>query len=275
VLEATASAYRECVDPSYIVSDHPDRRERTRPEVDGILTSPSSRPVAIEITRIETFAGQLRDKSLAGYILRAVERQLAVELPFGVTCAIPANAFDHKFDWPGAARRIADHIRSIVSDFYPGGMIYDLPGVPFPVQVCYEPDSPLRFHFFRLAPSFERISSDVVASMEEALRHKKPCLAAYATRGYRTALVVESSDPYLLTYHHAYAAFCGARETVGSEHVADVLFAITCECNFIYCMSFQGDPAFRNALNRHDLKFGSEHERAGSDALTSQERFAT
>jgi hypothetical protein len=268
VLEAVASAYRECVDPVYVVWERPELSNHDSKEVDAILRSPSSPPIALEITRVQTWSKHLHARRLTHEYLKELERELATWVRPGVWCRLPYNVLVSERDRDATVAALRELILSVADELTEGGATYE-GSLPFPVELIYEPSTGMRFHLFREDPPYEQIRTDVLRSVEKALRHKKERLAEYAALGFRTALVMDSPDPYLLTYDRAYLSFLAAQTTVGSEHVDDVLYAITCDPNAIYMMAFQGDRAFRGALNTHIMKFGPEYASNWSEPVSS------
>lgn len=224
-----------------------------------MLEALGTSPIAIEITALETFAGQLLDDSRVQKLLSSFQMQLARELPAGLWCIIPIHAFSPGFDWIAARARLASFLREIAPTLSPGSSIHEVPGIPFGVKLQYDPRLNVPFRIFRAAPPSTQIAVDMVKSMEIALSHKKAQLADYRARGYRTGTVIDGGDSTLAGWTEPYRAFLAAEKTVGSEHVSDVLFAMTSDPHRIYCMAFKGDRAFRDALNPANLKFGPEY----------------
>jgi hypothetical protein len=83
------------------------------------------------------------------------------------------------------------------------------------------------FRIFRAAPPADQISTDLVKSMENALAHKKARLSEYRANGFRTVTVIDGADSALVSWTEPYRAFLSAEKTIGSEHAADVVFAMT------------------------------------------------
>ena len=259
VLAAVASAYQECVHSQYAVTHRPDERNRSTREVDGVLEAPGALPVAIEITALESFGGQLLDDSRVEKLLSAFQMDLASELPAGLWCIIPVHSFQPGVDWIDARTRLASFLRQEASRLVAGSSIHEVPGIPFRVKLQYDPRLNVPFRIFRAAPPADQITADLVMSMEKALSHKKARLAEYKANGYRTVTVIDGADSALVSWTEPYRAFLAAEKTIGTEHASDVLFAMTGDHNRIYCMAFKGDLALRQALNPVNLKFGPEH----------------
>jgi len=243
----------------YTITRRPDQHNRSSREVDGVLDAPGTSPVAIEITALETFEGQLLDESRVEKLLSSFHIELASELPAGLSCIIPVHSFLPGFDWIAARTRLATFLRQVASTLVPGASIHDVQGIPFKIKLQYDPRLDVPFRIFRAAPPATQISADLVKSMETALSHKKARLAAYKSNGYGTVTVIDGADSALVSWTEPYRAFLAAEKTIGSEHASDVLFAMTGDHNRIYCMAFKGDSAFRDALNPVNLKFGPEY----------------
>lgn len=224
-----------------------------------MLEAPGVPPVAIEITALETFAGQLLDESRVEKLLSSFQIELASELPFGLWCIIPVHSFSPGFNWLAARARLAAFLRDVAPTIAAGSSIHDVEGIPFRIKLQFDPRLNVPFRIFRAAPPQDQISADLTKSMETALAHKKARLAEYKADGYRTATVIDGADSALVSWTEPYRAFLAAEKTIGSEHVSDVLFAMTGDHNRIYCMAFKGDPEFRHALNPQNLRFGPEY----------------
>src|SRR5258706_567373 len=84
VLEAVADAYQRCADSAYALTTRPDQLDRNSAEVDGLLECNGHPPVAIEVTALESFVGQLLDESRVERLLGSFQLELARELPNGL-----------------------------------------------------------------------------------------------------------------------------------------------------------------------------------------------
>ena len=139
VLEAVQLAYRECVNADYRLVARPDRTNRASAEVDGILAAPNSQPIAIEVTALETFDGQLLEEARVNKLLVPLQSQLADRLPNGLWCIIPVGAFREGMKWPPILRRLGEFLSDVRQRPTPGVTTHEVPGVPFPVYLKYEP----------------------------------------------------------------------------------------------------------------------------------------
>jgi hypothetical protein len=259
ILQAVTAAYQHCVSSDYVLAKRPDRINRRSAEVDGLLQAADQSPIAIEVTALESFTGQLLDESRVEQLLGTLQHEIAPELPNGLWCIIPAHAFVAGFDWLAARAKITEHLRAVSPRLAPGSDVHEVEGLPFPVRLQYDPRLDVPFRFMRLAPPTERIKAELLVSMEKGLSHKKERLREYGANGYRTVLVLESSDAQLISWAQPYRAFLRAEQSVGSDHASDVVFAMTADHNRIYCLAFKGSSEFRHALNPVNLKFGPEY----------------
>jgi hypothetical protein len=259
VIESSIHAYQAHVSPSYAVTTRPDLIARNLPEIDAVAEAPGLVPLAIEHTRIESFRGQLLDDSVVNRLLGSFQQELARELPEGLACSIPVLAFKAGFDWYGARKLIADHLRELAFTLKPGASTHHVPGVPFPVRISYQPELRVPFRFWRVSPEKDQISTELLASTEKALLHKKDRLREYRALGYRTVLLLESNDSSLVSWTEPYRAFLAAERTIGTEHVVDVLFGWTEDPYRIYWFGFKGDEAFLDGLNMPNFRLGPKN----------------
>lgn len=259
ILNAALSAYRACVAYKYELTHRPDERNRSTAEIDAILEAPDAPPIAVELTALETFHGQLADESRLQTLLTPLTERLRPHLPQGLWCILPVRAFVPGFDWEAALDAIAEFLIRVGPAVEAGDSRCDVPGVPFPVHIKYQPELRIDFRFASFAPSKEQIKSDLILSVEKALRHKKQRLLEYRAQGWRTSVILDSGEYQLTSWVEPYRAFLAAEATVGSEHANDVVYCMTSDPHRIYCMAFKGDAAFRAALNPTNLKFGPEH----------------
>jgi hypothetical protein len=256
VLEAALAPYRDCLGCEYQIITRPDKQNRTSREVDAIAAAAGAPPLAFEHTRLETFTGQLEDDQKVQALLGSFQQELANVLPQGLSCTIPVHAFVKGTDWRSIRGHIAAYLHQIANECRPGTEVAELDGVPFPVWITYEPDLSVPFRFWRMAPPRSSTSRDMLLSMEKALSHKRERLREYANDGYRSVLIVDSGDMSLTSWVEPYKAFLVAEQTIGSDHVSDVLFAWTDDPHRIYFFGFKGDPFLLDELNPPNLKLG-------------------
>ena len=259
LLDATLRAYQECVDSRYHLAHRPDRSNRSSKEVDAILESPGRESIAIEITALESFSGQFLEESRIRKVLLPLANDLRDRLPTGLWCIIPSRAYAAGFDWQAVSKRLVSFLLQIGPELIPGASAHDVAGVPFKINLKFDPRLRVPFQFALLAPSKEEINTDLLKSIEKALSHKKQRLFEYAARGFRTAVVLDSAEFQLTSWVEPYKAFLRAETSVGSDHARDIVFCMTSDHNRIYCTAFKGDAQFRKALNPPNLKFGPEY----------------
>ena len=255
------AVYCESVDPQYQAHARPDRVERHSPAVDLFLTSPAGKPIAIEITRIETFARQNETQSLARAFLSPLEEEIRQWGLRGITCELPPYPFIRGDDWRKTAAKLRLYIIANAESIPEGSSVHIVPDVPFPVMLLSDPYSPFQFMFRRADPPPDVIAANLRSNFEKALKHKRHELARLRRRGYRTALLLFTEDInfYRMNWDAAYKAFLRAESTVGADHVDDVLFAFAGDSVTICCMAFAGDREFRVELNTEQMKFGPEY----------------
>jgi hypothetical protein len=259
VLAAVEAVYRECVDPRYRLVSRPDQTNRTSPDVDAILHAPGVQPVAIEVTALEMFEGQLLEQARLSELLPPLQAELRDLLPNGLWCIIPTMSFRPGSDWRKITQRIVAFLRQPDTLFEAGVRKYEVADVPFPIHLKFDPALRVPFAFSVLAPPRDQIAADLLKSVEKALSHKRERLRHYAEQGHRTAVALDSAEFQLASWAEPYLAFLQAERTIGTDHVDDVFFCMTSEPHRIYCAAFKGDRLFREALNPINLRFGPEH----------------
>lgn len=270
VLESVLAVYRECLDDSYVITGRPDQQERNKPAVDGVLTSSNGRPVAIEITALQTFDRQNETRSRYLKHLASVERALARHVRRGVSCKLPTHPLVKGDNWSNIAARLESYIKAVANTLEYGAAMHRAPGIPFEFWLGFDRYSPLPFYFERADPSNADIDVDLLQSFVKALNHKWGELQRMLRRGFRSALVITTSDRnfYRMTWDRAYRLFAEAEQIVGSGHAHDVLFAFTGNPNAICCMAFKADTAFKRKLNTSAMKFGSDSAQVSPVRLT-------
>jgi hypothetical protein len=261
-VDCAVAIYRECVDPTYRLELRPDEINRKTPDVDAVLINEANLRMAIEVTAVQTFASQRSTWSRFVAHLRPIETRLGKALQ-GYWCILPTHPLTNGFDWRDAARRVGEYIELVAdSTDEPGSRRHTVPGVPFEIELAYDPDGILPFQFICADPDPAVMDEHLVSHMEKALLHKRDQLAHLRADGARTCLFLTTTDPnfYRMNWDLAYRAFRTAELNASSSHLSDVLFAFVSDYRDIYCLAFKGDPVFRNALNTAQMRFGPEYE---------------
>lgn len=249
VITSALAAYQECLPADYALKERPETRNRNIPEVDAICEAPGQPLLAIEHTRLQTFAGEYEDDARANRLLAPVQQLLTGDLPNGTVCILPCGAFKVGGDWQLIIGLIAEFLRSVRGTLSNNLGVHHLDHVPFPIRLCFEPELDVPFRFIRAAPSASEIQSDLVVATEAALKHKRDRLAYYRAHGYRTGLLLESRDVSLISWIQPYKAFLAAELKVGSDHCVDVLYAWTADPHRIYWFGFKGEDSFIERVN--------------------------
>ena len=259
LLDATAAAYQRFVDTRYTLTTKPDQHNRRSRDVDAVLEAEDAQRIALEVTALETFSEQIHLEQKIRRLLSTVQLDLAQELPNGVVCVLPTEAFQRGTDWKSSVNAIANFLRVTAPQLSTGTHRFDLDCVPFPFQTHADPRLNVPFHFALLSPSKTQIQTDLLASVKKALLHKSEKLAEYKKAGFRTGLVLDFSEFQLTSWVEPYKAYLAAERSVGADHVDDVFHCMTGDPHRIYVMCFKGDQSFRAKLNPHNLCLGPEH----------------
>lgn len=251
------------------------KNNRNSPEVDATSDAPGFPSLAIEHTRVESFAGQIMDDARIVKYCSSLEQTLAPLLPKGTACTIPTGAFVIGFDWQRSMSAIRAHMPTIVEQAPAGLSQPNIPGVPFKVTLKIDRESPNPFRLAREAPPRSRIAKDLLASVAKALAHKKNRLAWYRTNGFRTVLIIENLDPSLVDHIEIYKAFLRAEGGVATDHLDDILLAQTMNPQSIDWLTFKSATPSFFGLNPLHFLLGPTHRKYWDAALKEDEQRAT
>lgn len=254
VIEHCVAEYGRCARAAYKVSRYPDTEPdaRNRPEIDAYAEAPLSPSLAIEHTRIESFAAQLEDSARIDTVCSGLEEHLRTRGARGFALVFPLYAFAKGFSWKASRELIIDHVLST-----PGPGVHDIPGVPFPITLLARPPF-YDVSIARFAPTTTKLEADLAASIAKALHHKRQALQGYRASGARTLLIVESSDIALVNPQAAYVAFLLAQETALTDHLTDLWLAFTYDPRRMYWYAFLGESHVLSCVNGH-YRFGPQY----------------
>jgi hypothetical protein len=262
VIDSAIKVYARCGLGAYRVHSRPDKlkNHRNQPEIDATATAAGKPNLAIEHTRLQSFDGQLMDDSRIKELCVPLAKEIAAEVPNGISCVIPILAFVRGFSWNQVQNAIREYLTQNAKNFPTGISHHGIADVPFPVKIHNDPDSITPFYFVREAPSKSRIERELVASMELALGHKKDRLQDYRNNGNRSVLLVESSDTALINHIYVYTAYLTAQKTVEAEHLTDLLYGMTGDPEQVHWLCFKGAPELQECLNPPNFMIGTDYE---------------
>lgn len=228
--------------------------------VDGLAEAPGVPPLAIEVTKIESFSEQRLDDHQTEALAAAITPELAAGFPKGVTVCPDAGAWRKGIDWVATRGRITGYLRDFVQPLRPGMSRHDIPGVPFTIRIEYQPELNLPLQVGRIAPSESAKKEALLRSMEKALRHKAGRLREHRKQGARSVLVIESHDLALISHVHVQAVFV-ARKKIDGAHLDEVWFCRT--ANPHHLTEWYGLHGSQNVLDRvnlPNLRLGPVHD---------------
>jgi hypothetical protein len=244
----------------YSVTTWPEESNRNAPEIDAYAEAPASAPLAIEVTKIESFTDQRFDDRRIEELSAALEPRLRASCPTGVDVLLPVGVIRPGFDWKEIVERMEAYLLELCSRLTAGGSWHSIPGIPFRIFVNFQPDLQTPFAFGRTAPSNEARRSALLASTEKALRHKRDRLEEYRKGGARAVLILESHDIALISHVNVYTAFREARKRTGSAHLDHVWFCRTYNPHRLGWYGFLGPQELLDSVNQPNLRLGPKHE---------------
>ncbi len=246
---------------SYAVTSWPEESNRNAPEIDAYAEAPGAPPLAIEVTKIESFADQRFDDRQIEELACALEPDLTAIFPHGVNILIESLVMRPGLDWKSIRGKIRHYLTGLVRCLEPGLSRHVIEGVPFPIFVSYEPEIRTPLAVGRIAPSDEAKSVALMVSTEKALRHKAPRLQEYRKVGARSVLVLESHDIALISHVHVYSVFLKARKRVDASHLDDVWFCRTANPHRLdEWYAFDGPQDLLDLVNLPNLRLGPRYD---------------
>jgi hypothetical protein len=194
LIESFVSHVRATYFPGLQITDWPDKRNRTAPDVDALAESSNQR-VAIEHTSIDSLPDQRQDNARFLEVLGNLEEELKGRFPLHVCVAIDFGAVPTGVEWSVIRHKLADWLLTNSTTFSSEHTEYQIPGIPFVVEVWTRPGGPPGLFTARRAPANDNFSTRLVPQLNE----KVDKLENYKRKGYFTILLVESSDIALMS----------------------------------------------------------------------------
>jgi hypothetical protein len=244
-----------------------ERKQNNSPEVDAYAEESSSIPLAIEHTKVESFSRQLLDDSRMLDLCGELERDLTPLVSSHVTLTLPTPAFRKGFDWRDALSRIKEYVLNLSSRLPTGPSTHSIEGVPFVFTLWKELAQPIGFFVFRKAPPQHQVTTELFASMQRALAHKRERLREYRATGARSVLILESLDIALVSHVTLYKSFLKAQKAVGTPHLDDVWLARTYDPNQIDWYCFLGPQALLDGVNLPNFRLGPKYASEWEEAM--------
>lgn len=239
---------------SHQVERRPDRLNREAAEVDAYAEGPGAPPLAIEHTRLETFAGQARDDA---WFLEALGSLEGLELPCLLRLYPPHVNVGPGQDWKGICARIRSWAIESASSLPEGVSTHEIPGVPFLVLVEKVSDGERVMRIGRMEPAGDR-AEQLLATMDAALDHKAQALERYRRQGAVAVLVLESEDVALTHEGEIYLALLRVTRQRPRPWLDQVWLVRTVTGERPYCLL--GPDELMAAANPENLRFGRAFE---------------
>ncbi|SRR6266542_1317891 len=264
IVAGALDRYRTSQGFNYVVTRWPDRElgRAGGPEIDAFAEGVGATPLAIEVTKVESFSGQHFDDARTAELAARLESSLAAVFGHGVSIYTPTGAMRRGIDWADVAVRIERYFLNLVGKLPLGGSRHSVPGVPFEVLASNEPELGTPFSIGRVAPGEVLVGADLLSSMKQALLHKAERLQEYRHQGARAVLIIESHDIALVSHVDVYVAFLKGRRDLGVSHLDDVWFCRTYSPHRLTYLCFLGpnDVLASPEVNLPNLRLGPMHD---------------
>lgn len=186
---------------AYKIIDYPDRKERKLPACDALALI-DSKKVAIEHTSIDSIPFQRRDNSRFITLFGPLERELAGKLPMPghYQLIVDMGVIPTGIKWDIIRSHIATWCQEVAPNLEIGSpfiaprhFIRKRPeGVPFEITLYRWPRRDGQFKIAYFTPhDLENKRTEVIV---DALHSRGGKISEYQDRGFRTLLILESSD---------------------------------------------------------------------------------
>jgi len=216
------------------VVDVPDSRERRRRAIDYVVRG-SSGEYAVEITRLESFEGQILDDRQFSDLLGPVVSRVAGLLPaqdrfvlYVATIAVKGakKADDVRDALVAWIREKAPTLEAGLNRYCPGNSVREIPpGVPFEVSLSRWRSRQVGLRLGRLEP--DRLEDQRRLRVRSALAEKCPKLQEAKGSHRISVLVLESNDLPLANY--SLVAQAVREEFMAREDVPDEIYLVETE----------------------------------------------
>lgn len=176
------------------ITDWPDKRNRTTPDVDALAESSNQR-VAIEHTSVDSLPDQPQDDARFLEVLGNLEDELRGQIPLHLVVAIDFGAVPTGVEWRAIRHMLGGWLLTNLATFSHEHTEYRIPGIPFLVEVWTRTGGPPGLFTARRQPA----KDDFSTRLRPLLSEKVSKLESYRKKGYFTILLVESSDIALMS----------------------------------------------------------------------------
>ena len=192
VIDAFIEHLRKNGYPELTVTRHPDKENRSTPDIDAIAGS-----FRIEHTSIDTLPNQRRNNDWFMQVTQGLEEEFQGQLSYRMSITFPYNAIDKgkRQDWIGIREAFENWIREKSPHLIFGMHDFnDIPGIPFQFTVDKQTSDIPGIAFFRLPPEDDTLSQRI----KELFDRKAKKLKKYQNLGKTTILLIESNDIALM-----------------------------------------------------------------------------
>lgn len=176
--------------PGLVVNRWPDKENRRSQDIDAIAGQ-----FAIEHTSIDTVPDQRMRSAQFMQVVGELESELSPLLTARLRITFEWEAVDKGQDWRAINRMLREWILKEAEALPDGGStVQSIPGIPFRLHVNKASDRPPGLRFRRSPPDDDTLPGRLQAQLSQKLAKLEP----YRGKGFKTLLLIESSDLALM-----------------------------------------------------------------------------
>jgi hypothetical protein len=257
LIERFVAKYNEKQGSHYVITRYPDEENRETRDIDALAEEKNKSALAIEHTRVQTFANEKLDSSRFIKICGQLESELKDAFDGDVSMTIQTFAIHPGTDWDGTRKSLRTWLLANVPNLPWDHMgTHHVDGVPFVISL-EKLESQIRlFTVSRFAPPGYK--SELIEMMKAALVNKNEQLEKYRQQYAQTVLLMESEDLALVSWSILYMGFLQAAEAVSTPNIDQVWLARTSgDSSWIRC--FHAAEAIMAAANPPNALFSPKY----------------
>ncbi|MXV75553.1 hypothetical protein F4Z99_14935 [Candidatus Poribacteria bacterium] len=190
VIDAFIEYLREHGHPELMINCHPDKENRSSPDIDAIAG-----PFAIEHTSIDTLPDQRRNNDWFIQVIKDLEQELQNQISFRLSIIFPYDAVTKGQDWMTIYGKLKNWILEKAPYLECGRHVLDnIPDIPFQLTMFKEHDLAPAVRFSRFPPENDYLSDRI----RKLLDRKAEKLKKHQKLGKTTVLLIENDDIALM-----------------------------------------------------------------------------
>jgi hypothetical protein len=192
-LNAFLEAFNELTGLDYAIAARPDQLNRSTPDIDAFAEADGQKPLAVELTRLESFRGQYSAARVFVDHIVPLEKELDGVFDYHFQLVVPHEALQPGTDWAAMAVKLKTWFLEHGGTAQVGQTAFTLPGIPFTFKMGKWPSELHKVYAYRTLPPGE-FTDLLLDRMRDCLDHKYEELGDYQKAGATTVLLLHSED---------------------------------------------------------------------------------